>query len=229
MIFWLSKRESRKSLSYEVHVTDVTRTRAGFADLSVTFRGIPVSDPSIVAITFKNDGRAPIRANDFESHLFVQFENEIIGEQLIAHHVSYRDPETLSPQTYSSSRPTPGIEIEPLLLNPGDEFTIVALVADYGNGLSVRGRIAGVKHIQKRRRDKTSLSFAASIFSLLSLALMVWASIKYNGTNWGWNVKPRFWDYATGFVASIAAFMWFAEVLRKFWRVSLYRRLFLKL
>ena len=74
--------------------------------------------------------------------------------------------------------PTPHIRseiiIKPLLLNPSDEFTILALASSFKDTLEAHARIAGVKRIERKSRaDLEGGITALQVWVLGSLTILV--------------------------------------------------------
>lgn len=191
-VYWLTRRGTSKALSYDYTVVSVGGVRADLpAELELTFRGVPVKDVSLVSITFRNSGKIPIQRSDFDQDLIVSIPAQRIS-RVISN--SARPPQ---PKVYSIQDPvcTPrdlnvtarlpaslqrGTQnsfcIEPVLLNPGDHFTVVALISGFADQVSVAGRIVGVSRILRKDLPKpppplgvrivTGLMFSASVFLL---------------------------------------------------------------
>ncbi|HEX8086573.1 MAG TPA: hypothetical protein VF529_19960 [Solirubrobacteraceae bacterium] len=87
--------------------------------ITVLLDGEPVDDVDLVEIDIANNGRAPIRAADFEAPLRLSFDSR--GEVLSVETVRAYPP-GLKPEVQISQA---AVEIAPLLLNPGEGLSLL--------------------------------------------------------------------------------------------------------
>src|SRR5271168_3918914 len=91
----------------------------------------------------KNAGGAPIEKSDFEESLWVEFIN---ADAVLAVHVAEMNPPELRPQFRGNpdmSKNAETILVDPLLLNPGDQFALLALVSGFNGEVKLTGRVKG--------------------------------------------------------------------------------------
>jgi hypothetical protein len=145
--FWWNRRTARKALAYEVSSVPLTSVTHDFSGrLKVVFDGVPVDSVSVVTIRIKNPGATPIRREDFERPLACILKQ---ANSFLTAEVSARQPEALDPQL-KQAVDEPRLEVEPLLLNPRDQFTVFALVRGSAEALTLLARIAGISEIENQ-------------------------------------------------------------------------------
>jgi hypothetical protein len=177
LIYWLTKRGSKKRMSYEFDSAEITQGGTGFSGLELMYKGRSVYGASIVTVTIKNPGGVPISKEDFEGPLRIEFTGGIVDEELLAQHISRVMPPDLPVKSrlVSDGRSgEPVILIEPLLLNAGDKFSIKVLVSEFARELKVTGRISGISRIEKHLQGK---SRAMGLVSLVSAATVMIANL----------------------------------------------------
>jgi hypothetical protein len=170
-VYWRTKRSAQKALAYDYTSAKLVSTGHLFGgDLKIFFSGTEVQDASLVTVTIRCTGGASITNADFEDNIIVRF----VGAQSVLA-VQFADPNPpelnpiLNSRECSSSSPD-SVAIEPLLMNPGDRFTLLALVSRFGEEVQVIGRVAGVARIEQRlARDRVST--AAEIADALVTAV----------------------------------------------------------
>lgn len=137
---WWRGRE-RKALAYEVTVTQLVRPEARDR-IDIVYEGISVEDPHLLEVAIANSGNAPLRREDYEGRLKLKFDSEprLLSVDLIA-----VEPKELPVHLVVDDR---SLEVEPLLLNPRDGFSLQVLIGDAPKGVRLQGRIAGVQEFQ---------------------------------------------------------------------------------
>lgn len=143
-LWYLTSRRTRKALSFEI-VTSTPLLVVGSEieqRTQILFDGAPVRNLSLLIIRISNSGMVPILSSDFESPLSIAFkpDTKIFDVQIIE-----TTPAALSPQTDITDTT---ITIAPLLLNPGDLFTVKLLV-DTTRPVDFSGRIVGIRELDK--------------------------------------------------------------------------------
>lgn len=138
VVVWEYLRRHRKVLAYDIPVFGpVVEVRKEFRDrIKVLFDGEQVSSLWSAVVFLRNARNQPITTSDFERPLTLTTGSGRLLDVRIRTH-----PTTLRPQTTS----TPGLVIQPLLLNPGDAL-LISLMIDSGN-LNFDARIAGIVDI----------------------------------------------------------------------------------
>lgn len=152
---WWTKKSSRKALTYGFTAAKLNNLKVNFTgDLKITFKDRDVADASLVSLTVKNSGRSPIERVDFDGNLQLLFDS---SSEILAAQISRTFPRKLSVMiavAQEDSEEPSRIRVDPLLLNPGDWFTILALVSRFGGSVMAHGRIAGVREIQNEANDR---------------------------------------------------------------------------
>jgi hypothetical protein len=136
-------------------------------DLTVLLDGQPIKDPHVFMLHLVNTGNQPIRPEDFEHELIIDFG---YGAEVVDVNVTGYPPSIPTMAMWSG----PHIEVQPLLLNPGDTLEISGVVAQ-PNGLpSVTARIAGISELTAlgipRPRPTRSMLKKRPPIALLGLA-----------------------------------------------------------
>jgi hypothetical protein len=174
-VYWRTKRSTEKALAYDYTSAKLLATEHAFGgELKIFLSGIEVQDASLVSVTLRSTGGASISKGDFEEKVTVRF----LGAKSV-HPVQFTDlnPPELKPTLSSvedGDRYPDAVAIEPLLLNPGDRFTLLALVGSFGGEVKLTGRITGVSRIEQRV-PREHLTAAAEIADVLVSAV---------GPNW---------------------------------------------
>ena len=101
---------------------------------------IPLVVPHVVAVRIENTGAAAVTESDFASPLVIDF-----GEHTwFAHGSIISTPEDVFPGVGHPIRLKNGnLCIDPLLLNPRDQLSILALVDGFPENVRVTARVAG--------------------------------------------------------------------------------------
>ena len=123
-------------------------------DLEVYFQKNKIYHATSVVLKVFNSGNLPIDKDDFERPIVFSFsENtKIIKADILSTEPSYlKDDIDISiDNTY--------IKLDRVLMNPGDDIKVSAIVDSFDENISVRARIKGVKNIQidDKEYDKRS-------------------------------------------------------------------------
>ncbi len=151
--FWTSLFADKKTLEYwtveKTRINDETFgvSAKAWPELKATYKGRSIDDATFVTFTFGNTGGAAIKREDFEGPIiFVTNEPKKALEFRIV--TSY--PPSLTPKLKIIKE---GLELQPLLLNPGDGFTVELFAASNFDLKEVTGRITGVQSISEYVRD----------------------------------------------------------------------------
>ena len=146
-VYWRTKRSTAKGLVYDYTSAKLITTGHPFGGhLKIFFSGVEIQDASLVSVTVRSVGGASITKADFEDNITVKF---VEAQSVLAIQFADLNPPELQPLLAESGGADVGsaaIVLEPLLLNPGDRFTILALVSRFGGVVELSGRIAGVPH-----------------------------------------------------------------------------------
>lgn len=116
-------------------------------ELSVTFNGQRITKLSSLSLHFSNNGSLPISSEDFETSIEVAFKN---NPKILRAKISETTPKNLPVRTDISSG---ALIINPLLLNPKDQFEIEVLLEGMQDRTprdiepSVSARICGLRGV----------------------------------------------------------------------------------
>jgi hypothetical protein len=182
LLYWRDQVGKRKKLTYDYETIPVTQNgRVVFPGLELTYRGHSISGASIVILTVANTGRVPILKADFEQPLSFRFVGYFADEELLAQHVTPIVPLDLPLRAHLSDGDgrsgIPTITVDPLLLNPGDSFSISILVSSFANEITSVARIAGVPRVERStnrpqaRLPKWLAAAASVVMSILLYSL----------------------------------------------------------
>jgi hypothetical protein len=152
LLIFAMGRETR-ALSYEIvgPLPMVSIDLAATGELEVTYKGRILGDPQVFAIRIENAGNSAIKPADFERDLRLAFapQAELVSAEIVRRH-----PSTLTPAVRVAGTV---VCIEPLLLNPGDWFSMLACVADSTTAPALDARIAGVREPTQETSGTTPL------------------------------------------------------------------------
>lgn len=169
---WLGLRRTHR-LAYEFRIdtlATVAPTLAG--QVQIVFRGEVVADVKLVLIRILNAGTQSIRTGDFEQAIRVSFG---VAARVLSVQVEKRRPADLpvrpTVEVDAENSPT-AIGVAPLLLNPGDFFTLKAFVSGGESAPQFAGRVAGVKEFEmlSRTRETIRTRFVKS-FVLMTVSM----------------------------------------------------------
>lgn len=147
-------------------------------DIEVLFKGRKLVKPEIMGVTFENIGQIPIAKRDFSESLKLVFSE---GAEIVSVDVEDKKPDDLPIAYRVNGRE---IEIEDLLLNAGDSFSLKVLGTKVSR-FDVSARIVGVLELEdinkaleaERRKElervKRSGIWRELVTYLLALILLV--------------------------------------------------------
>lgn len=113
-------------------------------NVAVSYRGEAVRSLTAVAVTVRNAGNEAIPTADYERPISFGFP----GGRILSATVSRSEPVGVAPDL---GWDTDRIQVYPLLLNSGDEFTLDLLVADGADSITPDVRVAGVHELAPER------------------------------------------------------------------------------
>lgn len=167
LLIYLITRK-KKSLSYEVlsespliSISDEIKS-----GLQVLYNGNPVENIYLCLIKFINDGNVPIATNDYERPLTLSFSD---ASSLIYVEKIQVTPGNLTPHIGVSGQT---ITIAPIMLNPGDSFTVKALINQYGGKFDVDARVLGVTSIQTPPKSDRKIRLRLAAVSAVALVVL---------------------------------------------------------
>lgn len=146
-VAWLTYRDqsSKKGLEYLVLSSRPLVSSRVASELTVSFGGRPVVEPSFTVLRLVSTGDKGIPAGSFEGPLAVNLKG---AKEIVSGSVSARRPDDLPVSLQATGD---RLFIEPLLLNPGDFIEVQALSDGQPEAVVVEARIADVT---PRRRSQ---------------------------------------------------------------------------
>jgi hypothetical protein len=166
-----------RAVSYRLTTTPLVDVRSEAEDqLEVIYAGVRVGRVDLVRWTVANIGTSTITRDEFETPLSLNMQD---GSRALSAEIATVTPAGLEPIVAVTDD---CVTIAPLLLNPGDTFTIATLVADNEDQPVVGGRIAGVrslvdgdlaaaKQVKQLRRTAALTTVAAVIAVVTAVTL----------------------------------------------------------
>jgi len=109
--------------------------------LSIVWRNVVLDTPYLSLVRVANEGGKPVLTKDFEGVFAIHIAepSEVVNASVTA-----RDPANL---VVEIEQDTQEFRVKPLLLNPGDSFTVSVLSSKAAPTVDARARIAGVSKI----------------------------------------------------------------------------------
>ncbi len=174
ILIWFFLQKESADLSVVVtSETSVISLNANYSsDIAVFYKNKPIAGLYVADIRIKNEGNRPIEQSDFDKPITVQFNGAVVAPVK----VTSTTPDGLPVKINARGN---SIEVEPLLMNPDDSFTIQTKVIDpTHNELSIKpaARIKSIKDIsfspyteEKNPWYKFVLGIITSILAGISL------------------------------------------------------------
>jgi hypothetical protein len=165
------KTKQKKSLSYEilsehplVSIHDEIKER-----LQILIDGVQTENVHLILLKLTNDGTVPISAADFERPISLKFSGD---SSILSAEPINASPSNLTPGT---SVDKSIVSIKPVLMNPGDSFTMKLLLSQYKGSFNVDARILGIRELRiTRKQDRTRRAISVGIASaVVSVFLIV--------------------------------------------------------
>lgn len=152
IIYFLQK--SKKRLSYEViSNTQLVGVENEIQDrITILYDEKKVVNVHLISIRFVNDGNQPISIDDFAMPINVKLGS---GTNILTCEVLEQSPNELNA---SIIKMEDSVEIQPLLLNSNDNFTLNILLNDYDESLYITTRIKGIKSISLYKKSKFTIA-----------------------------------------------------------------------
>lgn len=143
--------------------------------LSLKYNNKTIENAYYTLIRLKNTGTSPIKTNDFESNIQVQFDEKII---IFESSILDKQPKELNANISIVDSKT---ILTPTLFNPDDFITIGILSSAPSKNPVVTARIIGIKSIEGRVINSEKETKSAGMFLLLMALFTTWvyASIAY--------------------------------------------------
>ena len=168
VIYYLQK--SKKRLSYEIiSNTQLVGIENKVQDkIKIFYEDKLVENVHLVSIRFVNDGNQFVAIDDFTTPINVKFGE---GTNILTGEVLEQNPSELNATII---RTEDRVEVQPLLLNSNDSFTLNILLNDYDESLCITARIKGVKNIGLYKKSKfTIVNLVLFLYSLLGICAVL--------------------------------------------------------
>lgn len=142
IIYFLQK--SKKRLTYEViSDTQLVGIKSEVQNkIKIYYEDKLVENVHLISIKIINNGNQPISISDFAELINIRLGN---NTNILTCEVLEQNPKDLDVCVVKIQD---SIEIQPLLLNPNDSFTLNILLSNYKRDLEVSARIEGVNKIE---------------------------------------------------------------------------------
>lgn len=168
----------RKSLAYEM-LTDTKLLTVGeeiMGDVKILFKSDYVKDVHLVLLRIQNKGDLAIKPDDYEEPIILSFGK---NAKILSAEVTSVSPQNLNPNlTILESK----IEIEKILLNKSDNFTIKLLLTGYERQIETETRIIGIQKMRRVINWKGLISaFVGPIGGVLVFAAIVLFTLQFSG------------------------------------------------
>lgn len=141
--FFLQKESAALSVSATSETSVISVNSDYSSDIEVFYKKKPIAGLFVADIRVKNEGNRPIEKSDFDKPLTIDFNGEVISPVEIVSTI----PDGLPVKVKTAGN---SVEIEPLLINPGDIFSIQVKVIDPAQsklGIKPTARIKAIKDI----------------------------------------------------------------------------------
>lgn len=164
LLFLIESKE--KELSYEIlGRTELVGVHLPSEEVSITYAGKRVSHLELISIKISNSGNIPIKREDFDRPLKIKFKEE---SEVFVVRVGPSFPDNLRP----TIKTEPGlVQITPLLLNPGDNYTIEVITSAKEQEPQIDVRIAGIPFPKLIKRAGIKTPDILQKFRLVALVI----------------------------------------------------------
>lgn len=180
IIFILGKKKKRLAY-YIVSNTQLVGIENSIQDkIKILYDEKQVTNVHLISIKFINNGNEPISVDDFDKPIRIRYDSAV---NVLTHEILEKDPEDLDAITREREE---FIEVEPLLLNIKDEFTVNILASNFDGDLDISARIRGVKELEIYNKYDLE-SFTVILKRALKLTLLQLVS----GLTVVWEVKHK--------------------------------------
>lgn len=151
--YYLERETTTLELTVENDLSIISINQQFARDLVIRFRDSIVSSLYVIDVSLENTGTRAITSSDFEQPITVIFPGRLVTEPVLIR----TQPEDLRPK-FSFERPG-AVRVGPLLLNPRDQFSLRAVLADRTpspSSVRVEARIRGITRIPVLVRSSQS-------------------------------------------------------------------------
>jgi hypothetical protein len=140
-------QRQRRALTYHVKSTYplLKSTEELQGRLSVQVDGVAVRNIDVMFLEVQNSGNHPVSRSDFDVPFAIEFEPPAY---IISAVVDAEEPDNLGVTLEVAEQK---VTLQPILLNPGDKFTLKLLLSSDSKKFAITGRIIGIKEIANSR------------------------------------------------------------------------------
>lgn len=167
IIYFLQK--SKKRLAYEiVSNTQLVGVKSEVQNkIKIYYENKLVENVHLLLIRIINNGNQSISIGDFAKRIDINLGNNL---NILTCEILRQYPDNLDVNVIKM---VDSIEIEPLLLNPKDNFTIKILLSDYKENFEVSARIEGISKIEVYKEPQPLLNITLMLTFIPFLILMI--------------------------------------------------------
>lgn len=185
------KQRQKKNLEYLVLTSMPIFNPSGEVKFQLLFEQKPVHAVQLVILRIVNTGNLPIVTADYHERVSIEFAPE---SHVLSAEIAKTFPERLHIGAAISANPANRVFFQPVLLNGGDWFTVKLLVASFKDGITMGGRICGIKQIAIHANPALR-SAERTVFGLLGV-LLGFVLVFFDRTR------------TAGFVLMVAGYLW---------------------
>ncbi len=143
IILFILGRKKKRLAYYIISNTQLVGIENSIQDkIKILYDEKQVTNVHLISIRFINNGNEPISVDDFDKPISIKYGNDV---NIITHEMLEKIPEDLDAVIRKKEK---SLEVEPLLLNTKDEFTVNILASDFNGDLDISARIKGVKELE---------------------------------------------------------------------------------
>jgi hypothetical protein len=159
-----------KELSFAVvaQSTLVDVTESKLSDFELRFRGEKIRRLDSVTVRLRNSGNLPIEARDFERPIAINLANNAL---VLSASVSDSTPANVSPALSTADHK---VSIAPLLLNPGDDFSVSLFVEGDPSPVQLNARVSGIRSVVQMSPPSRELMPGLVLIAVSTLAFFVY-------------------------------------------------------
>ena len=167
IIYFLQK--SKKRLAYEiVSNTQLVGVKSEVQNkIKIYYENKLVENVHLLLIRIINNGNQSISIGDFAKRIDINLGNNL---NILTCEILRQYPDNLD---INVIKMVDSIEIEPLLLNPKDNFTIKILLSDYKENFEVSARIEGISKIEVYKEPQPLFNITLMLTFIPFLILMI--------------------------------------------------------
>ena len=167
IIYFLQK--SKKRLAYEiVSNTQLVGVKSEVQNkIKIYYENKLVENVNLLLIRIINNGNQSISIGDFAKRIDINLGNNL---NILTCEILRQYPDNLD---INVIKMVDSIEIEPLLLNPKDNFTIKILLSDYKENFEVSARIEGISKIEVYEEPQPLFNITLMLTFIPFLILMI--------------------------------------------------------